>query len=265
MRVDGFPAWATDLTKRDEGFSAQNFERLAQVEADSFWFRSRNALILWVIHKDVHRIGSLLEVGCGTGFVLAAIAKKFPGVRIVGADTHTAGLSFAAHRVPTAELLQMDARQQIFVDEFDVIAAFDVIEHIQEDETVLRNFHRAIKPGGTCLITVPQHPRLWSSIDEESCHKRRYRSKELHEKLESAGFRIVRSTSFVTFLLPFLFLSRMTTGVIGKKVNDRALHLNPLLDIVLEAVMFLERQLIKLGFSLPLGGSRLVVAVRKDD
>lgn len=111
-----------------------------------------------------------------------------------------------------------------------MITAFDVIEHIQEDESVLSNFHRAIKPGGTGLITVPQHPRLWSSIDEESCHKRRYRSKELLVRLESAGSRIVRSTSFVTFLLHFLFLSRKSTGAIGKKVNDRALFLNPLLD-----------------------------------
>ena len=263
-RVDGFLAWAPELAKLNDGFLAESFESLARVEAASFWFRSRNALILWALRKYCSGFKSFLEVGCGTGFVLSGIAKAFPAARAVGSEIYTAGLVHAAQRVPTAELLQMDARKLPFADEFDVIAAFDVIEHIDEDELVLKNFYQALNPGGTCLITVPQHQCLWSPVDEEACHKRRYSEEELRRKIETAGFRIVRSTSFVTFLLPVMMLSRLAARRSGKSGGSESLELNRALDKALDAVMCLERVLIKFGISFPIGGSRLVIAVREE-
>jgi SAM-dependent methyltransferase len=166
--------------------------------------------------------------------------------------------------LPDAEFIQMDARKLPYEAEFDVLAAFDVIEHIAEDELVLRNFHRAIKPGGGCLITVPQHQWLWSPVDEAACHKRRYSARDLHAKVEATGFRILRSTSFVTLLLPLMLASRLaarrkeTTGGSGE------LALNPALDRVLEKIMQTDFFIIKSGVSLPIGGSRLVVLQRKE-
>ncbi|MDT4863138.1 hypothetical protein FQZ97_978310 [compost metagenome] len=158
----------------------------------------------------------------------------------------------------------MDARKLPYVAEFDVVAAFDVIEHILEDELVLQNFHRAIKPGGGCLITVPQHMWLWSPVDEEACHQRRYSARELHDKVEAAGFRILRSTSFVTFLLPLMLASRIAARRSGTSGGSEALQLNPLVDRILSGVMRAEHLLIKIGMSFPIGGSRLVILQRKD-
>ena len=262
-RVDGFVAWAPELARLNDGFLPESFEGLARVEAEYFWFRARNVIILWALRKYVPEIRSLLEVGCGTGFVLSAIAKMYPTVRVTGSEIYTSGLEFATQRVPQAELVQMDARNLPFAEEFDVVAAFDVIEHIDEDELVLKNFYRAIKPGGTCIITVPQHQWLWSPVDEEACHKRRYHSSDLHEKIEAAGFRIVRSTSFVTLLLPLMLMSRVTARRSGKSGGSEALQLNPILDKALEAVMRIEHLMIKWGASFPVGGSRLVVARRE--
>lgn len=263
-RVDGFLAWAPELAKLNDGFLPESFEGLARVEAGSFWFRARNELIQWALSKYCSGFRSLLEVGCGTGFVLSGISKAFPSAKIVGSEIYTAGLAFAARRVPTAELLQMDARTLPFSREFDVIAAFDVIEHILEDELVLRNFHRAIKPGGICLITVPQHKWLWSPVDEEACHKRRYTSKELHNKIDAAGFQIVRSSSFVTLLLPLMMLSRLAARHNGKNGGSKDLELNRTVDGVLEAIMRVEKLLITFGISLPFGGSRIVIARSKE-
>jgi SAM-dependent methyltransferase len=263
-RVDGFLAWAPELAKHNDGFPQESFEGLARVEAGNFWFRARNAVILWALRKYFPGFQSLLEVGCGTGFVLSGIAQAFPKARTVGSEIYTAGLAFAARRLPGVELLQMDARKLPYEAEFDVVAAFDVIEHILEDELVLQNFHRAIKPSGVCLITVPQHQWLWSPVDEAACHQRRYSARELHTKVEAAGFRIIRSTSFVTLLLPLMLASRLAARRSGQAGGSEALAFNPVLDRVLETVMQVEHLLIRSGVSLPIGGSRLVVLQRKE-
>jgi SAM-dependent methyltransferase len=261
-RVDGFLAWAPELAKNNDGFPQESFEGLARVEAGNFWFRARNNIILWALRKYFPGFHSLLEVGCGTGFVLSGIVQAFPNARMAGSEIYTAGLAFAAKRLPGVELLQMDARKLPYEAEFDVIAAFDVIEHILEDELVLKNFHRAIKPGGGCLITVPQHQWLWSHVDEAACHKRRYSATELHAKVDAAGFRIVRSTSFVTLLLPLMLASRLLARRMGQ-ADDQELVLKPALDRTLEAIMHFESLMIKAGVSLPFGGSRIVVLERK--
>ena len=100
------------------------------------------------------------------------------------------GIDFANARVPDADLFQMDARQIPFREEFDVIGAFDVFEHIDQDQTVLEQMHAAVKPGGGIIVTVPQHRWLWSMVDEYSFHRRRYRRMELLQKVKAAGFEV---------------------------------------------------------------------------
>lgn len=262
VRVDGFVAWAPELARLNDGFRPESFEGLARVEAGNFWFRARNEIVIWALRKYCRGFRSVLEVGCGTGFVLSGITRAFPRVRAVGSEIHVAGLAFAAQRLPGVELLQMDARKLPFDEEFDVVAAFDVVEHIAEDGLVLSNFHRAVKPGGVCLITVPQHQWLWSPVDEAACHQRRYHAADLHAKVKAAGFRILRSTSFVTLLLPLMLVSRLAARRAGEAGDTEALAINPMLDRVLEFVMRVEHFLIRCGVSLPVGGSRLVVLKR---
>src|SRR5690606_12139762 len=122
-----------------------------------------------------------------------------------------------------------------------------------------------IKPGGGCIITVPQHKWLWSPVDEAACHQRRYTSRELHAKAEAAGFRIVRSTSFVTLLLPLMLPTRLAARRSRPRPDgSEALTLNPVLDRILAAIMRIEHLALRLGLSLPFGGSRLVVLIRQD-
>lgn len=257
--VNGFVAWAPQLADSNDGFHRGDFAALAPVEAQNFWFRARNDLILWALGKYAPGFRSLLEIGCGTGYVLSGVAKSFPGVRLVGTEVFVEGLEFAGGRVPGAELMQMDARALPYADEFDVVAAFDVIEHIGEDELVLRNLYRAARPGGRCILSVPQHMWLWSPVDEEACHKRRYGARDLEAKAARAGFRIIRSTSFVTILLPVMFLSRLRDRKRGKTGGADSLRMNPAVNGILESLLRFERLAIRAGLSLPIGGSRLMV------
>ncbi len=196
---------------------------------------------------------------------MQGIRQEFPDARIVGTEIYTAGLAFASRRLPSVALLQMDARKLPYVDEFDVLGVFDVIEHILEDELVLQNFYRAIKPGGGCLITVPQHQWLWSPLDDAACHQRRYSAMELRNKVEAADFCILRSASFVTLLLPLMLASRRAARRKDRVGDSEELVLNHVLDRVFAFIMQIEYALIQVSISLSIGGSRLLFATKPTD
>lgn len=244
------------------GFKTHFFKELAELEAGNFWFRARNNFILWALHKYSSKLQSFLEIGCGTGFVISGISQSFPEARISGSEYLEEGLVYARQRVPSAEFTQMDARHIPYGSEFDAIGAFDVLEHIEEDGLVLQQMYKALKPGGIMLITVPQHRWMWSAVDAYACHIRRYGANELHRKVCLAGFEIIRSTSFVSTLLPAMFLSRLLQGnKTNMSINDVAgLRINPILNKIFEWLLNLELALIRVGVSLPVGGSRLLVA-----
>lgn len=259
----GFIALAPELAAQSEGFDPALFNELATLEAHNFWFRARNRLIVWALQRQVPAFTDFLEVGCGTGYVLQGVAAAFPQVRLSATEAQTEGLQFAATRVPRAAFLQMDARRMPFDREFDAIGAFDVIEHIAEDETVLGQIHRALRPGGSLLLTVPQHPFLWSEYDVRAHHVRRYTAGELRQKLARVGYEIVKMTSFVSVLLPLMMLSRLTSRTAAPDYDPLAeLRIGAVTNALLERALDAERLLIRAGITLPFGGSLLAVARR---
>jgi SAM-dependent methyltransferase len=244
------------------GFRAHYFRELAELEEKNFWFRARNRIILWAIRKYSRDMKTFLEIGCGTGFVISAISSQFGNIKLFGSEYFEEGLAYARDRVPDAEFSQMDARHIPFRSEFDAIGAFDVLEHIEDDAIVLQQIFGALKPGGTLFISVPQHRWLWSVTDEYACHVRRYDSDELKNKVCGAGFEIMRSTSFVSTLLPAMYFSRLLQqNEVDMNIDDFAgLRVNPVLNQLLEWMLNFELILISIGISLPVGGSRLLVA-----
>lgn len=259
--LNGHLAFAPDLARHSPGFRPEHFEELARLEAGHFWFRARNRLITWAMRRYFPDAKRILEVGCGTGFVLSGIRDAYPGAELYGSEIYASGLEFASRRVQLATLFQMDARKIPFASEFDVIGAFDVLEHIEQDQDVLRGMYRACAPGGGIVLTVPQHMFLWSEHDEYACHVRRYGARDLKNMLLQAGFELLRTTSFVSLLLPLLVVSRVfkrkgTAGGDGLAEYRIAAGVNA----VLERVLDLERAMIRWGASFPAGGSLLVVA-----
>ena len=261
--VEGFLAFAPEIARSGEGFDPAHFSELARLEARNFWFRERNRLIGWALRRYFPRARRMLEIGCGTGFVVAGLAAAAPALAIEASEAHVDGLALAAQRVPGAQFYQMDARAVPFAEEFDVVAAFDVIEHIEDDTAVLREMRRAARPGGGILLTAPQHPSLWSEFDARAKHVRRYTARELRDKVGAAGFEILRMTSFVSLLLPLLALSRLARRAPRGGCDALAeLRIAGWLNAMLGAVLACERGFIRAGLDFPAGGSLLVVAGR---
>lgn len=157
----------------------------------------------------------------------------------------------------------LDARAIPAQAAFDLIGAYDIIEHVSDDEAVLRSMHRAIAPGGGVLIAVPQHPAFWSRIDEIGHHQRRYRLGELERKLERNGFAIMFSSSYMSVLLPFMALSRLKTRYFPADDDLDAfkeLKTGARSNSVMTSLSRAEVRLTLAGMRWPFGGSRMVAA-----
>ncbi len=262
--LNGIWHFAPGFIEEGAGFNPAYYGELAQLESANFWFSARNRLLIQMLGLYFPHSRKLLELGCGTGYVLSGIAKAFPHMSLAGSELFAEGLPFAAHRVPAASMFQMDARKIPFENEFDVVGAFDVLEHIEEDERVLSQMHQAVATGGGIMLTVPQHRFLWSQQDEFACHVRRYEAADLRRKVEHAGFEVIRMTSFVSLLLPLMYLARHRKQLVDKSFDPLTeLRIDGLMNAVLKTVLNFEVSLIRAGLSLPVGGSLVLIAMKR--
>jgi ubiquinone/menaquinone biosynthesis C-methylase UbiE len=258
--VDGIQAFLSDADT-DGAFSGTDYSNLEQIESASFWFRARNELIQWALRDRFPGARRLLEVGCGTGYVLAGLERAFPELELSGSELSLDALRIARDRLERASLYQFDARAIPFRDEFDVVCAFDVLEHIEQDDAVLKEMRAAAGDGGGLLITVPQHRWLWSASDEYGGHQRRYSRGELLGKLRAAGFKEVLVTSFATAVLPLMAASRLRSRLWAANYDPTEEHVEAQrVDAVLDRLMRIDLALIRRRRSLRVGGSLLVAA-----
>ena len=258
---DGHLVFAPELAAGGFGDAEYTFDAIVAAEARHFWFDSRRRLVLWTLAQHLNQARSLLEVGCGTGYVLEGVRAAFSGLSLAGSDVLVASLARARPRLPGVELFQMDARRIPFREEWDAVLALDVIEHIAEDEAALAEMSRALRPGGVLVLTVPQHPWLWTPIDDWSGHHRRYTRRELVTKVERAGLRVEDVTSFSSLLLPLQLLARWRQT--KENLDPGAeLRIAAWMNALLRIPSALERGLIRAGLSFPVGGSLLVAARR---
>ncbi len=263
--IDGISCYAPELAYSNENYGAEIFERLYNAEDRNFWFRSRNRLIRHLVKKIQRKTGAMdfLEIGCGTGYVLKGLSG-LKDLRLQGSEIYLEGLRFAKKRIPGVQLIQMDATRMPFESSFDIIGAFDVLEHIDEDVLVMKQVNRSLLDGGYFLVSVPQHRFLWSYLDDMAYHKRRYTRKEMRAKLNEAGFETEFISSFVFFLFPFMYLSRLIKG--RKKTGHdldsqmKELELPSVVNKFFGWLMRMDEFLIRSGLSLPFGGSLVVVA-----
>jgi SAM-dependent methyltransferase len=256
--IDGFRCYAPALAKQNDGFPAESFSRLYELEKANFWFRARNKLIQQLVSKYLAGGGDVCEIGCGTGYVLEGL-QSMPGVKLSGSEIYVQGLRYAKERLPGVDLFQADATQLPFRERFDAIGAFDVLEHIEEDTSAMKSIYGALRPGGFFFITVPQYAWMWSVQDDYALHKRRYTRKELVTKLRESGFTIQYAGSFVFTLFPMMAISRFF-----KKENNEDIlsefKIPRILNSLFYKLMLVDCALIRMGISLPWGGSLVCVA-----
>ena len=266
QEIEGIKCYAPELASVNDYFPEEYLRHLYKIEDEHFWYRSRNRVIKRLFKKYVGTSDpkNIMEIGCGNGFILKGL-MEFKNYNLCGADIHIQGLKHCKERLPDMDFIQLDATQMPFENNFDAIGAFDVLEHIDDDISVIKNIHKALKPHGHFLISVPQYQWMWSHMDDIDQHKRRYARKELNDKLTQNGFDVIYLSSFVFILFPLMAVSRLFKK--NKNFQDRTfeeklteLQLSPAMNFLLESFMRIDEMLLKIGLRLPFGGSLIAVA-----
>ena len=234
------------------------------VEDSHWWYVGRRAILESFMTEIVGNPKSkiqnpkILDVGCGTGGNLEMLAK-FGAAE--GVDVSDDALEFC--RQKGLKVQKGLAEKMPFADEnFDVVTALDVIEHLDDDVAGLREMFRVLKKGGKTLIFVPAFMFLWGVQDDVSNHRIRYTKKQIVKRLEKAGFTIERATyANWTFFAPIL-AGRTLMRVTGIKPESENNVNVSALNGVFGKLFGAERFWLK-NFNFPFGVSIVIVANKK--
>jgi SAM-dependent methyltransferase len=207
--------------------------KLAALEETHWWYRERRALLA----KELARLGkpgTALDIGAAGGGNTQVL--KAHGWSPIAVEYGAEGAEVAHERGLT--VVRADARHLPVADgSVDLVVAFDVLEHIEEDGQAMAEIGRALRPGGTALIAVPCDMRLWSAHDEAVGHVRRYSRSTLGELIVGGGLAIDTMQSWNVMLRPAAAWHRKRSS--GSDLSEVA----PLTNMLLSATIIAERYL----------------------
>src|ERR687892_1249811 len=197
---------------------------LFRVEQSHWWYTGRRRIIAGFVEDICRRVTDrrprILDVGCGTGANLIMLSNYGEAE---GVDVSEDALAFCRER--GLDKVRLGAGEALPYEDgtFDLVTAFDVVEHMDDDLAGLKEMYRVLRPSGHVLLFVPTFMFLWGLQDDVSNHRRRYRLPELARVLEQAGVEIERSTyANITFFAPILLMRKLMrlTGIKASTENN---------------------------------------------
>jgi SAM-dependent methyltransferase len=211
---------------------AAEVRKLAELEDRHWWYRERRTLLAGMIRSLTP--GEALDVGAAGGGNTRVLLRA--GWRAAALEYGDDGARICSARgVP---VIRGDATRLPVADgTMDLVTAFDVLEHLDDDKSAVEGVYQALRPGGTFLVAVPCDPRLWSAHDAAVGHVRRYTRPELEGLLLSAGFEVQDVRSWMVLLRPVVASRRRLRA--GSDLDRPSGWLNAALG----AVVALERVL----------------------
>lgn len=189
----------------DYVLSPRRMEALWEMEDRHFWHRARNA---WIVHAlsfyGVEPPSRVLEVGCGSGVVARALLAA--GYRVTGVDTAEVLVRKAVERCPAGSFVVGEVSRLPAEDQgpYRAVGVFDVLEHLDRPDALLRDCVRWLEPGGLVVATVPALRALFGIVDQVSGHKRRYEPGEVATLFREVGIEPLAEHGIFRLTLPFL-------------------------------------------------------------
>jgi SAM-dependent methyltransferase len=238
----------------------RDYERQThQAEDRHWWYRGRRTVLEGVIAGlGLPARARILDAGCGSGRNMLELIRFGT---VTGVELSQTSVDLARKR-GMGEVVAGSVLEMPFADDsFDLAVSLDVIEHLEDDLTALREIRRTVAPGGALLVTVPAYQWLWSGHDEINHHHRRYTRRSLQSVAERAGWSQLRTTYFNSLLLPVAIFLRVLDRV-NTKTTESSLDLwvppEPI-NWLLERPLAFEAALIAHGGRIPAGLSLLAV------
>jgi SAM-dependent methyltransferase len=194
---------------------------MAAHEDRHWWFVGRRAVIAALLDRIELPVQPLiLEAGCGSGGNLGLLEERG---RVSAFEPFGEAAGSARDRHPGADVRFGRLPDDVPFAEgsFDLVAALDVLEHVDADVDSLAALVRLAKPGGSIIVTVPAHQRLWGSHDRRLHHMRRYGRAQLRQIAREAGAEIVFETAFNTVLAPIAVAYRLVENATGLGLGNQ--------------------------------------------
>ncbi|AKT51580.1 class I SAM-dependent methyltransferase [Arsenicicoccus sp. oral taxon 190] len=206
--------------------------KLARLEDAHWWYRERRHILGRLISGMTP--GRALDIGAAGGGNTRVLLDA--GWQAVALEyTQDGALAAADRRVP---VMRADATElPLESGSLDLVMAFDLLEHLVDDDACVREAHRLLKPGAPFLVAVPVDPKLWSDHDVAVGHVRRYLRPELLDLLRRNGFDIERRFAWNVLLRPVVALRRRTSQ--GSDLQDTHWAVNAALRSIITAERYL--------------------------
>jgi glycosyltransferase involved in cell wall biosynthesis len=190
--------------------------------------RRAKGLNRWILEQFRAFIGNrVLEAGCGIGNFTELLLDRQRLVCVDNDPLYVEMLNWRLGHLENVRTLKFDLADvtcyaDVKAEAIDTIVCLNVLEHIKEDEAVLRGYFDLLEPGGHAIILVPAHMWLYGPCDAAIGHERRYTQVELHTKMQAAGFEIVQMGEFNRMGVPGWWLNK----AMGRRdLNPRQMRL----------------------------------------
>ena len=225
-------------------------------QPDYWWYRARATLLETVLGPYLGTPSRVLDVGSADG---PSVAWMKGASRRTTMDILPGGL------VPGEGVCGSATDLPFASEAFEVVAAFDVVEHTEDDARALAELTRVLRPGGRLLLSVPAYQWAWSDHDVRAGHYRRYTRPGLVRVVEGAGLTVLRATYAFGSVFPFFMAERALREAkrrTGRLTEQRLTPVSPATDRLLMRLSAVDGRLLK-RHDLPFGSSVFLAAVKR--
>ncbi len=225
-------------------------------EKEFWWYVARRKILKSVLSSLKINKGHVLEVGSGTGGNVALLSEYGD---YYGIDKEKLAIDFSEKSHPKHNFKQINVPSELseINQKFDLIAVFDVIEHVDDDKQTLTQLSHLLNDGGQIVITTPAFPFLWSSHDEVHHHFRRYTKTKLLDLCEDSGLKIKYHSFFNFYLFPVAVMVKLLNKFTRKNKPHKS-NISVLLNKLLGGIFGYEAKWLP-KHRFPFGVSHLVV------
>ncbi|MEE9439984.1 MAG: class I SAM-dependent methyltransferase [Saprospiraceae bacterium] len=246
----------------------QYYKDYYHLERQHWWFTARIKILEDQIKRLVSKKNitelSILNIGIATG-ATTQMLEKFGKVTSLEYDKDCC--EFVREKCKIDVVFGSMTELPFASESYDIVCAFDVVEHIEDDNTAIAELKRVMKNDGDYILTVPAFMFMWSDHDVINHHFRRYTRANFKHLLQSNSLKIKYATYFNSLLfMPIAFVRVLQKLIVKPKVVKKSdfdgMNSTGIVNSLLRQVFLIEKPILTSRIPLPFGISILITGTK---